>query len=338
MIYITGANGWLGLNLIDSIISGRTEQWGLKKKQINALILPGTDKKKILNISKEVKIYEGDITDVGSIEKFLSSAKNSIIFHLAGIIHPIKVTDFFRVNEQGTKNLMDCAIRSSIKKMIIMSSNSPCGCNKDHRSLFDEKSTYNPYMNYGKSKMKMEIIANNYFSKGLLDLTIIRSPWFYGPFQPKRQKIFFDMIKNGKGPIVGDGSNLRSMAYTENIVQGLALASNNKIASGKTYWIADNRPYTMTEIINTIEDLLIKKFNIKCNCGRLKLPFFVSEIAEKIDFTLQKFGLYHQKIHVLSEMNKNIACSIDLAKAELGYRPDYSLKEGMLKSLKEVYH
>ena len=29
MIFITGANGWLGLNLVDAIVSGKTEKWGL---------------------------------------------------------------------------------------------------------------------------------------------------------------------------------------------------------------------------------------------------------------------------------------------------------------------
>ena len=34
MIYITGANGWLGLNLIDAIHSGRTAKWGLERDKI----------------------------------------------------------------------------------------------------------------------------------------------------------------------------------------------------------------------------------------------------------------------------------------------------------------
>ena len=53
---------------------------------------------------------------------------------------------------------------------------------------------------------------------------------------------------------------------------------------------------------------------------------------------LQLFGLYNQKIHVLSEMNKHIACTISLAKDELGYSPEFELKDGMLNSLKELYN
>jgi nucleoside-diphosphate-sugar epimerase len=51
------------------------------------------------------------------------------------------------------------------------------------------------------------------------------------------------------------------------------------------------------------------------------------------DATLQALGLYHQKIHVLSEMNKTIACSVARAEAELGYKPAVALEEGMRRSL-----
>ena len=141
----------------------------------------------------------------------------------------------------------------------------------------------------------------------------------------------------GKMPILGDGNNYRSMAYTENIVQGMVLAATKNIASGKTYWIADSEPYSMNKIIETIEILLENKFGKECDYGRIKLPFITGTISEIVDLCLQKIGIYHQKIHVLSEMNKNISCSVELAKQELGYDPEYSIRNGMLRSLEEIY-
>ena len=63
--------------------------------------------------------------------------------------------------------LMEAAIKNETKKVIIVSSNSPCGCNRDKDSLFDENSNYNPYMNYGKSKMLMEKKVNEFYKKNL---------------------------------------------------------------------------------------------------------------------------------------------------------------------------
>ena len=52
---------------------------------------------------------------------------------------------------------------------------------------------------------------------------------------------------------------------------------------------------------------------------------------------IQALGGYHQKIHVLSEMNRTISCTIEKAQRELGYKPTIELEEGMRRSLAEVY-
>lgn len=57
------------------------------------------------------------------------------------------------------------------------------------------------------------------------------------------------------------------------------------------------------------------------------------EAAWLADALVQKLGLYQQKIHVLSEMNKTIACSVEKARQELGYTPTIDLEEGMRRSL-----
>ena len=145
------------------------------------------------------------------------------------------------------------------------------------------------------------------------------------------------MIRDGKVPLVGDGSNLRSMAYTGNLVQGLALAASSEKARGKIFWIADERPYSMNEIIDTIERLLEEEFHQPCAHRRIRLPGIASLVAEWCDAGLQLMGLYHQKIHVLSEMNKTIACDVSHAKNVMGYDPQISLEEGMRRSLAEIY-
>ena len=93
----------------------------------------------------------------------------------------------------------------------------------------------------------------------------------------------------------------------------------------------------MREIIDTVERLLETEFGQKCAHKRMRLPGLASEVAWVVDKTMQGLGLYHQKVHVLSEMNKTIACSIEKAKAELGYRPVVELEEGMRRSLKWVW-
>ena len=58
-----------------------------------------------------------------------------------------------------------------------------------------------------------------------------------------------------------------------------------------------------------------------------------SEVAYVVDGAIQRTGFYEQRVHVLSEMNKTIACSVDKARAELGYQPGVELRVGMRRSV-----
>ena len=59
----------------------------------------------------------------------------------------------------------------------------------------------------------------------------------------------------------------------------------------------------------------------------------IADLARLVDGSLQKLGLYHQKFHVLSEMNQNIVCDISKAKRELAFKPICELREGMQRSI-----
>ncbi|MCX5886689.1 MAG: NAD(P)-dependent oxidoreductase [Proteobacteria bacterium] len=340
---ITGAPGWLGTRLARTLAEGLPDvsmfKDGNPDRPIRCLVLSGQDSTPISSIKGRIEIVNGDLTSPESLLPFFKDVRGATLFHCAGVIHPDKgVKQFYAVNVDGTRALLEAAQRTGVRRFIHVSSNSPIGCNPSPGHVFDESSPYNPYMNYGKSKKIGEDIVSEAGTRGNIETVIIRPPWFYGPDQPPRQTLFFKMIRDGKVPIVGDGETRRSMAYVDNICQGLLLCEQVQEARGRTYWIADERPYTMNEIIDTIESLLENEFGQRCAHKRMRLPHIVGDIAQLIDGSLQSIGLYNQKIHVLSEMNKTIACTVDKAKGELGYNPSVSLEEGMRRSLKWVWN
>lgn len=337
-ILLTGAAGWLGTGLVQALAHGLPEVPELASPQrglrVRALVLPTDDLGQITKIHPDLELVRGDVRDPASAQKLCAGARNAVLIHTAGIIHPRRVREFYDINVEGTKHLLAAAAAAGVRRAVIVSSNSPCGCNPTPADRFDERSPYRPYMHYGRSKMQMEQAVEAAGRSGSLETVVIRAPWFYGPFQPPRQTLFFRMIRDGKAPLVGDGQNVRSMAYIDNLAQGLLLAASRPNAAGQTYWIADERPYAMCEILDTVERVLEQDFQVPCAHRRMRLPGFASEVAWLVDKSLQSVGLYHQKIHVLSEMNKSIACSVDRAQRELGFRPTVALEEGMRRSLR----
>jgi nucleoside-diphosphate-sugar epimerase len=341
-VLLTGAAGWLGTGLLHAMAAGLSDHPDLAASQpglkIRAMVMPGQTlpEPPPAQGGVSIELIEGDVRNPADCRKLTDRAEGAVLIHTASVIHPQRACDFYEINAQGAKNLLDAAAGAKVRRFVHVSSNSPLGLNPHPDHLFDEQSPYHPYMGYGKSKMMQEVEIRRRETAGELETVIIRAPWFYGPYQPPRQTLFFKMIRDGKAPIVGSGNNLRSMAYIDNLCQGILLAATRPDARGQIFWIADERPYSMNEIIDTVEKLLESEFNIPCKHKRRRLPNLASGVAVLMDRMLQSIGKYSQMIHVLGEMNKTIACTVEKAKQQLGYRPAVALQEGMRRSIRWV--
>ena len=329
-IYITGINGWLGHSFISAFENGIV---GFDKSDFfeNRARIIGFDRQYDPSlINTQNTFYKGDIRNFDDCNTFLQLRESEILVHMASLIHPqLWSKDFDAVNVGGTRNLIKAAKINGIKKIIYVSSNSPIGCNKNKHEPFTEDSVFNPYLGYGKSKMEAEKIIQD----SGINFTILRAPWFYGPFQPDRQTLFFKLIASGKFPIIGSGQNLRSMVFTENLIQGILLSIISEKSDNQVFWIADQKPYAMKEIIQITRDAITDLMNVETKQCK-NFPGFIADFAYICDKVIQWLGFYQQKIHVLSELNKNIFCSIQKAQDILGYQPKIDLYQGMVNSLK----
>ena len=335
-VFLTGASGWLGKRIAQALTSGNeaiSTVLETKNCELKCLVPAGENIRELQQLG--ATIITGDITQPQDIERFLVDGYNGLVLHIAGIIHPPGRTTWFdKINYEGSRHILEAATRFQTKRLVVMSSNSPTGLNSSSDHLFTEDSPYSPYMGYGRSKHKMELMMRAAMKeKNSPEITIIRAPWFYGPGQPLRQTEFFTMIKQGKFPLMGKGLNKRSMAYVDSLAYGILLAANTDAAINEIFWIADDRPYSMLEIVTTIKSVLEEDFNITCSKKNLHVPAIISDIAQCCDAFLQRIGIYQQKIHILSEMNKTIACDISKAKEKLNYAPLVNLREGMRHSI-----
>jgi len=315
LIFVTGAPGWLGTRLVEILREN--------KKSVRCLVLKNSDYSKLKDLGADT--IEGDLLQPETLNNALNGVET--VFHCAGIIHPKNVKEFYKINVDGTKNILEAGIKANAKKFVHISSNSAQGNNVERAILMKEDQQEHPAKNYGKSKYKAEQIVKEAQKSGKINTVILRPCWFYGIRQPDRMTKLMKMIKNGHPIIFGDGKNLRSMTYIDNLVDLMMLVEANDKANGQTYWAADERPYETLEIYQEIANELGVKLNPRF------IPKIVSQMFELADDVFQGVGMYNINFHVAGEMTKDIACDISKAKNELGYKPRVDIKKGIKRSV-----
>jgi nucleoside-diphosphate-sugar epimerase len=325
---VTGATGWLGTGLIHAFLDGEHRRGGRLRLFVR-------DEREVAPSiqSERIDVVVGDITDAADVDRLFAGLSGDVdVIHTAGVIHPRSIAEFDAVNHRGTVHVLEAAQRAGVRRMVHVSSNSPFGTNASRNDVFRNEEPYRPYLGYGESKMQAELRVLEAAAHGF-DAVIVRPPWFYGPHQPARQTTFFTLVRTGRFPVLGDGGQRRSMAYIDNLVQGIVRAELTPTAPGLGWWIADAHPYTVTEIVETVGAALRDEgYDVTPN--RLRLPEPVGTLAERIDRVLQGRGRYNQQLHVLGEMNKTIAVDVSAARRDLGYEPEVDLHEGMRRSIR----
>ena len=323
---VSGAAGWLGRALMHRLLADPA------RGSLRVLVREPADGV-ALATDPRVAVVVGDIAERSVVDRLFDGVGGDAdVIHTAGVIHPQRVQEFFDVNTTGTKNMLAAAEVAGVRRFVHVSSNSPFGTNPHAGDCCRADEPYHPYYGYGRSKMEAEIAVFGAVEAGLA-ATIVRPPWFYGPFQPPRQTTFFRMVRAGRFPVIAGGQQRRSMVYVDNLVDGVLAAELTAASTGRAYWIADERPYTVAEIVETVGRALRDEgFTVKE--GALRLPAIAGRVAELGDRLIQRTGRYQQQLHVLGEMDKTIACDITAARTDLGYQPQVELYGGMRTSIR----
>jgi nucleoside-diphosphate-sugar epimerase len=323
---VTGASGWLGQNLVRALARER--------EHVRCLVQNPDEAPLLEVVAPAVEVIVGDVRDPAALDRLFEGLGSASIFHCAAVIHPQRHTrQFFDVNVAGTELVLDRARHASAVRFLHVSSNSPFGANPTPADRFNEDSPYAPYLGYGQSKLEAEQLVQQSHDRGDVATVILRAPWFYGPYQPPRQTRFFATVRRGRFPLVGAGTQRRSMVFTGNLVQGLLRAEVAEAAPGRAYWIADAEPHELREVLQAVREALEAE-GLPVSPRRPRLPASVGALAAGLDGFLQGRGRYVQALHVLGELKDTIACDISRARAELGYEPSTGLLEGMRASVR----
>jgi nucleoside-diphosphate-sugar epimerase len=309
-ILVTGATGFIGRHLVGALSKTYT---------VRCLVRKSSDITPLKDLNVEVAY--GDLLVRDSLRPALDGI--DLVYHLAGEVYSRRKQDYYRGNVLATQNLLEACKEKGIKRIIFLSS---IGVYKpaSKKTLLTEESDCEPLTIYGKTKLDAEELIK----KCDISWVIVRAPVTYGPFQAAVVNRFFvNALIKKKIYVIGDGDNLRSLCFIQNLIEGLLILAEKQYISHKKYILSDNSPYTFNEIIATGSSV------IKQNIDIIRLPNILGDISWKIySIMVRLFKLYYVELYTIRTMQINLGCDITLAKTELGYNPKITLGSGIART------
>ena len=314
---VTGASGFIGKHLVGSLVEQGRDVRCLVRKTSNTQYLDNLG----------VELFYGDLIDKDSLKNIVKDV--NIVYHLAGQIHSKYNRDFFLVNFDGTRNLVEECLPEKIERFVFLSSIAAVGPNQNRDVLLNEQSPCSPISPYGMSKLKSEQFLVQTFKKSGFPAIIIRAPMVYGSVEQSDviTKIIF-LIRKGHVFIVGDGKNLRSICYIDNLIQGLMAAERSNNSVGEVYFISDESVYTYNEIFQKIAG------QYETTLKEIHLPRWLGEICGLAFKALSVMGLYSLPLYATWNMVLDVACDIKKAKETLNYKAQIKTEEGIERIVK----
>ena len=237
---------------------------------------------------------------------------------------------YYDVNVQGTKNVLAAMDANNIQKIIFTSSVAIYGLNKNNP---DETFTAAAFNDYGKSKWQAEEVLRNWYKQDAANRTliIIRPTVVFGPYNRGNVYNLLKQIASGKFLMVGNGNNIKSMAYVENVAGFIKYCIDKNFTGYHLYNYVDKPDYSMNELITVSEKTLNKKL------PSIRIPYFAGYLGG-LFFDLLSF-ITRKKFSISSVRIKKFCATTQFSADKMlrtGYKPAFSLEEGLTKTLNSI--
>lgn len=308
-IFISGGAGFIGTAIIGRLV------------QSNRITVYDNFSRDSLQDSyfrdnKNIKLVKGDILD---LELLRSSMKDhDIVIHLAAIAgidtvikSPVKT---MKINLLGTLNVLEAAGGLDRLDRLISFSTSEVFGSYAFRSEENDSTALgavgNARWTYAVSKLAGEHLAYSYFSEFGLPVVMIRPFNIYGPGQVGEGAVHHFItraLQNQDLIIHGDGDQIRSWCYIDDLVDGVLLALEKREAVGSCFNIGNPRG---TITINGLALAVVR----------------VTYSKSKMVYVPKKFADVELRIP-----------NIDKAKKLLGFQPQIDLEDGLRRTATWYY-
>lgn len=298
-ILVTGGAGFIGSNVVDAYLAAGHE----------VAIADNLSTGKKENLNHLAKFYQVDLREK-KLQHIVQDFNPDIINHHAAQIDVRKsVSDPIynaEVNEIGTLNLLEAAVKTQVKKVIFASTGGAIYGEVKDKNGADENHPQEPISPYAITKRSIEMYLYAYHKNHHLKYTVLRYGNVYGPRQDPLGEagviaIFCGrMMKKEPVTIYGDGKQLRDYVYVEDVAKANLLALDK--GEGKTFNVGTGKGVSVNELFAHIKELT----------------------------AFQKNALYAPPR--AGELFRSVLCAGKIRK-ELGWEPKTPIKEGLKLTL-----
>lgn len=222
-ILVTGGAGFIASNVVDAYVAAGHE----------VAIIDNLTTGKKENLSPKAQFFPVDITD-GRLHKVLAEFAPDIINHHAAQIDVRKsLSDPIynaQVNELGTLNLLEAAVKIKVRKIIFSSTGGAIYGEVKEQGGAGEDHSQEPISPYAITKRSVEMYLFAYQVNHGLNYTVLRYGNVYGPRQDPLGEagviaMFTGRMLKGVVPtIYGDGKQLRDYVYVGDVAAANLIA------------------------------------------------------------------------------------------------------------------
>lgn len=317
-VLVTGGGGFLGSHIAKRLAAGGESVTVIGRRRYS--LLP-----------QEIESIAVDLRDRQAVLKICEGM--DAVFH-SGALTGIwgNKDDFYNINVNGSRNIIDGCLRSDVKKLIYTSSPSVVFGHADLENV-DESTPYpeNYYCEYPRTKAIAERMVVEANGKESLLTVSLRPHLIWGPGDPHLIPRIIDRAKKGKLIRVGDGLNMVDTTYIDNAVEGHILAGDALIAgspvAGRCYFLSDDEPVNLWQWIN---QLLVR---LDIQPVSKSISFTTAKTVGRILESLYNLFSFPGEPRMTRFVAEQLATShyfdISRARQDFNYKPVVSMEEGM---------
>jgi UDP-glucose 4-epimerase len=304
-VLITGASGFIGTRLVQ----------------------PG-DRVLARGGSSMAGAVGGDLLDALSLAK--ACADIDTIFHCAGYAHAFASSDserHWRVNFEGTRDLVNAAGAAGVKRFVFLSSVKAMAEPGDE--CVDEDWPGEPDSPYGCAKRSAEDAVLAAGVRYGMHVVNLRLAMVYGRGGRGNLERMVRGIRAGWFPPLPETGNKRSLVHVDDVVAAMRLVADAPAANGRTYIVADARAYSGRELYDALRGVPPRlTFNWSVPAPLLRAGGWLGDVVG---------GLLNRPLPVSSEVIDRLLGSACYSPArierELGWRASVGLAAGVREML-----